>query len=477
MHNRTLAWIAPAVLIPFVLTAAPAQASHVPGEVIVHFVQPPDRQMLAQVERSLGQDVEWYVPKHAPHAKGNPGEPHPLSYYRIARIDATANLEAMSGRVAALASVQRAMKNGTPEPTHTPNDPMFPQQWPHQKINSEAGWDVSTGDTSIIVGIIDTGCLLTHEDLQAHIWVNDDPPNGVDDDNNGFIDDTNGWDFVQNDNTVDDVFGHGTEVSGISAGMIDNGVGVAGIANLTIMTAKWWHTSGTDFSVAESTYYSVDNGAHVVNMSLNCQCLMPMTEAAINYADANDVIVVAAAGNSSTSQPGYPSAYPAAIAVCAITQNDQLAGFSNWGSHLDCGAPSPDIVTTSHTGDTAYTTTFGGTSAASPHVAGLAGLVLSADPSLTPAEVRALINDNAQDLGAPGFDVIFGNGRIDVGATMAALGPGCPDFNGDGNVGTADLLQLLDDWGPCAGCPTDLNGDGNVGTADLLELLSVWGPC
>ena len=99
--------------------------------------------------------------------------------------------------------------------------------------------------------------------------MNDDPINGVDDDNNGFVDDLYGWDFVQNDNGIEDVFGHGTEVSGIIGAPINNGTGVAGMGNLTVMAAKWWHNSGSDESVADSVYYAVDNGARVLNLSIS----------------------------------------------------------------------------------------------------------------------------------------------------------------------------------------------------------------
>ena len=458
-----------------------ARGPHVPGEVIIRFTELPDEARLGVVESVLGQSAlagaaQWRALRHAPHAKGQPGQPHPLSYYRLLTVDPGTDVEALARRLANLPGVDYASTNAKPEPSHIPNDPMFPDQWSHTKISSAAGWDISTGDTSIIVGMVDTGCLLAHEDLQNHIWVNDDPPNGIDDDLNGFVDDTNGWDFVQNDNTLDDVFGHGTQASGLAAAQIDNGVGLAGIANLTILTAKWWHSSGTDSTVAESVFYAVDNGAHVVSMSLGCQCLLRMTEDALNYAHANNVVVVSAAGNSATSEPGYPAAYENSMAVAAIDINDQLAGFSNWGAHLDVGAPSPNVLSTGPGGVSAYVT-FGGTSAAAPHVAGLAGLVLSVDPTLTNDEVRALINDNADDLGNPGFDDFFGHGRINLAATLAAIGPSCPDLDGSGAVDTADLLDLLANWGRCAGCAADLNNDGQVNTTDLLELLANWGPC
>ena len=460
------------------LAPADEPAPFIAGQIVVKFADQPGPRTMARVERVLGPNVHWQAPRHAPHAKGMPNQPHPLSYWRLAVVDPQADVLAISAQVSALRGVVFAGPNGRPEPTHVPNDPLYPQQWAHQKISSEGAWDVSTGNTDIIIGIIDTGCLIAHEDLQANIWVNDDPPNGLDDDGNGFIDDTNGWDFVSNSNNIADVFGHGTQVSGISAGVIDNGVGIAGMANLTIMTSKWWHQSGSDFSVAESVFYAVDNGAHVLNLSLSCGCLMPMTEDAVNFAYNNGVVVVASAGNGGNSNPHYPAAYPNVMSVSAITMNDNLAGFSSWGSHLDVTAPSPDILAPNNQGVSSYTSSFGGTSAASPHVAGLAGLVLSVDPTLTPDEVRAFINENTDDVGDPGFDNFFGNGRINSSATIAALGLPCPaDLDDNGTVGASDVLGLLGAWGTDPGGPPDLDDDGTVGASDLLLMLGDWGPC
>ena len=453
-------------------------APFIAGQILVKFADQPGPITMASVERVLGPRVRWQSPRHAPHAKGMPNQPHPLSYWRLAVVRPRTDVVAASAEIAALPGVVFAGPNGRPEPTHVPNDPLYPQQWAHQKISSEGAWDVSTGNTDIIIGIIDTGCLIAHEDLQANIWVNDDPPNGIDDDGNGFIDDTNGWNFVNNNNDIADVFGHGTQVSGISAGVVDNGIGVAGMANLTIMTTKWYDSSGSDFSVAESVFYAVDNGAHVLNLSLTCLCLMPMTEDAVNFAYDNGVTVVAAAGNYGDSTPAYPAAYPNVMAVSAITVNDTLAWFSSWGPHLDVAAPSPGILTPSNQGVSSYSSNFGGTSAASPLVAGLAGLILSIDPALTPDEVRALINENTDDVGDPGFDNFFGNGRINAGAAVAALGSPCPaDLDGNETVGASDVLGLLAAWGTDPGGPPDLDDDGTVSASDLLLMLGNWGPC
>lgn len=485
MPSKTLlSVVIGSAVLAFAGTSAAAEnppvddAPFVPGEIIIKFTQQPGASALARVEAALGGDVTWRAPQHAPHYKDQPGVPHPLSYFRIAVLSAEADVWGLSDHVAALPGVDFASTNNTPEPTGVPNDPRFGDQWSHTKINTPAAWDINSGSTDIIIGVIDTGLRISHEDIAAHVWQNDDPPNGVDDDGNGFIDDTNGWDFVQNDNSIDDVFGHGTQVSGIIGSPINNATGIAGMGNLTIMTGKWWHTGGSDESVADSIFYCVDNGARVLNLSLSCGCELPMTETAVNYAHDNGVLVVCAAGNGGTDFPHFPASYPNAMSISAVDINDNLPSFSSFGEFLDVCAPSPDILAPSESGDSDYTETFRGTSAATPHVAGLAGLVLSVDPSLTHDEVRAAINDNATDLGAPGFDNFHGNGRIDCLATLTAVAPACSaDLNGDNAIDPADLAVLLGAWGPNPGHPADLNGDSVVDAADLAVLLGSWGPC
>jgi len=460
--------------------ADPQIAPHAPGEIIVKFVNLPTDAILAQIGGLLGGDVRWTAPQHAPHAKGKPGVAHPLAYWRVAHLDAEADVIDMSGIVSGLPGVVLASTNNRPQPAGgSPNDPLYSQQWSHVSMNSEAGWAISTGDTSMIVGIIDTGVRVTHEDLAAHVWVNTaDPINGVDDDNNGFIDDNLGWNFDSGNNNVDDVFGHGTQVSGIVGAEMNNGLGIAGIGNVTLMAAKWWHNGGTDASVAGAVTYAVDNGAQVVNLSLGCGCLLPMSEDAVNYAHDNDVVVVCSAGNSGTTNPNYPASYSNAMSISAVDINDLHPSFSSYGPLVDVAAPSPGIYTCGQAGDSDYNSGFRGTSASAPHVAALAALIRVVNPALTNVEVRAAINANATDIGEPGFDEFFGNGKINIGDTLAAVQlAGCSaDLDGDNTVGISDLLQLLAAWGPCE-CFEDIDGDGVVGINDFLDLLANWGAC
>jgi thermitase len=472
MHSAPAA----CALAASLLVAAPALAAddaveglYAPGEVVVRFHQPPGEGLVKAVGGALSPDATWRAMRHAPHAKDQPGTPHPLSYYRIYFVEQDADVRGLAAMIAQHPAVDVATVNGLPTPAFTPDDPLWPQQWAHGKINTAGAWDFETGDTSIVVGVIDTGVVTNHEDLIGHVWINpgEIPGNGIDDDANGFIDDTFGWNFASNNSNVSDVYSHGTQVSGIVGAKVNNGVGVAGIGNFTLLTSKWWHLSGTDATVAESVFYAVDNGAHVLNMSLGCQCPLPLTEAACNYATVHGVVNVAAAGNA-FGAVGWPAKYPNVMAISAVTINDVKADFSNFGPEIDVAAPSPDILTTGSFGATSYDSAFGGTSAASPHVAGLAALVLSVDPTLSPEEVRALINENATDLGAPGFDNLFGHGRINVAATIRAIAAQCAaDCNGDGQANVFDFLcfqGLVTNNDPKADC----TGDGEVNIFDWL---------
>lgn len=460
--------IAKLVLLSIVLIGSPMVGQEfVPGEMIIQFAQQPERQTLQEVERVLGTEVTWQKLQHAKHAKGMPNQPHPLSFVRIASFDEKTEVEPLCDKVVALDGVSLASVNRMPMPTFTPNDPIFNTQFNHQLIDSEDAWDISLGSTDIVIGLIETGCRVTHEDLEPHIWINDDPINGVDDDNNGLVDDMFGWNFARNNRLVNEFCLHGTQVAGIAAAKIDNGLGVAGVSNATILVAKWFHQSGDDCSVAESVFYAVDNGAHVLNMSLGCPDPLPLTEMAVNFAHANGVVVVAASGNAGNFGVDFPAAYPVAIAVGATDFNDEVRDFSNTGPNLDVVAPS-DVPSTRGTNDSQYDPSFNGTSSATPHVAGLVALMLSVNPSLTPEEIRTAIRENADDLGAEGFDNVFGAGRINVGATIQAISVLLGDVNRDGSVDLLDVQPFVDLLSSNQfQAEADVNQDGVV---DLLDI-------
>ncbi len=218
-------------------------------------------------------------------------------------------------------------------------------------IDALEAWNVTTGSADVVVAIIDTGVDLNHPDLQSNIWVNtgEIPNNGNDDDGNGYVDDVNGWDFLVNDNDPRDANGHGTHVAGTIAAVGDNSGGVTGISWSTrIMALRFldaWGLGTTSDAIA-AIEYANDMGADIINNSWGGSGYVQALRDAI---DASDALVVCAAGNSgrnTDNAPHYPSSYASAniIAVAATNQDDQLAGFSNYGSaSVDVAAPGTHI--------------------------------------------------------------------------------------------------------------------------------------
>ncbi len=305
-----------------------------------------------------------------------------------------------------------------------PNDPYYsPYQWHMTRIGMEDAWPLSTG-AGAIVAINDTGVKQSLADLAQTNFMP-------------------GYDFINNDNDPTDDEGHGSHVCGTVAQSTNNGIGVTGVAyGCTIMPVKVLNSqgSGSYDQIADGIYYAVDHGAHIINMSLSGTTDLQVLRDAVNYAWNNGVLVVCAAGNDSTSSPRYPAAYPNSVSVSATNYLDQLAGYSNYGSTIDICAPGGDGNDYNGDGymDGVLQNTFGasgdgyyfytGTSMATPHVAGTAALVKSADMALTNSGIRDILETTAQDLGNPGWDQYFGNGLVDAYAAVnEALGGSPPD--------------------------------------------------
>ena len=307
-------------------------------------------------------------------------------------------------------------------------------------------WDAGyTGSSNVVVGVIDEGIQVTHPDLAANIWVNprEVAGNGIDDDANGFIDDINGWDFANRDNTVFDgaanpvIDEHGTHVSGTIGGVGGNGVGVAGVNwNVKIVSAKFLGTTGgTTTDAISAINYLVDlkvrGGVNLVaiNNSWGGGAFSQALSDAINAAGDQNILFVAAAGNSGTNNdvtPSYPSNYDCSrggtrgwdcvVAVAAIDSAGGLATFSQYGATtVDIGAPGVAITSTVPNG--AYAS-FNGTSMATPHVTGAAALCASMDPTLSAAAIRNAIIQSAAPTASLAGRTVTG-GRLDVGAMMS----------------------------------------------------------
>jgi subtilisin family serine protease len=317
-----------------------------------------------------------------------------------------------------------------------PDDAMFDQQWALNNegqtggdvdadIDAPESWDRYTNGSNVVVAVIDTGVKYDHEDLANNMWVNEGeiPGNGVDDDENGFIDDVYGYDFVNNDGDPMDDNQHGTHCAGIIGADTNNGVGIAGTAhNAQIMAVKFLSASGSGGTSAaiQSVLYAVDNGATILSNSWGGGGFSQALMDAIQYAHDNDVMFIAAAGNSSRNtdaSPNYPSGYDVAnvLSVASTTHIDSRSSFSNYGATtVDLGAPGSDILSTIHTGGYA---SLSGTSMATPYVSGAAVLIRSNFPHLSAQDVKEILMSTVDPIPALEGLTVTG-GRLNVEAAL-----------------------------------------------------------
>jgi len=327
-----------------------------------------------------------------------------------------------------------------------PNDSYMSQLWGLRNygqsggtagadINAESAWNLTTGSSSVVVGVIDTGVDYTHVDLAANIWTNpgEIAGNGIDDDGNGFVDDVHGYDFANNDADPMDDHGHGTHCAGTIAGVGNNGRGVAGVnwsgsvMGLKFITADGWgYTSDAIQAVNYATMMRASYGVNVrvLSNSWGGGSYSSSLYSAVQASAAADILFVAAAGNSSTNNdvtPHYPSNYNLAnvLSVAASDRNDQLAYFSNYGtSTVHLAAPGMSIYSTMPGGSYGW---MSGTSMATPHVAGVAGLAWSFAPGSSMAEIRNAILQGTDSLGSLSSFVATG-GRLNAYNTLQQLG-------------------------------------------------------
>jgi thermitase len=285
------------------------------------------------------------------------------------------------------------------EVTLVPNDTNYSKQWGLNRILAAGAWDISTGSTSMVVAILDTGVDETHPDLSPKMIA--------------------GYDFSNNDALPHDEHGHGTHVAGIAAAATNNGLGIAGldwnarIMPVQVIASNGW---GSDSDAIEGINYASSHGARVINMSFGGGGSNALFQDAVNSAWANGVVLIASAGNDDNDVFNYPAAYEHVIAVTASTKGDAKADFSNYGSYIDLAAPGVDILSTVPNNKYEY---YSGTSMAAPFVTGLASLIYGRVPGLTPTEVETALKDTADDILNPGWDQYSGYGRINAQAALA----------------------------------------------------------
>jgi subtilisin family serine protease len=277
-----------------------------------------------------------------------------------------------------------------------PSDPEWPSQWGPVAIRAPDAWDVEDGDVTVKVAIVDSGIDAAHPDFAG-------------------VPIELGTDYVELDATPQDENGHGTHVAGIVAAARDNGEGVAGVANVTLVVVRVLDASarGNCLNVALAILEATARGASVINLSLQCSTDYAPLHLAIQAATRAGVLIVAAGGNVGAGGPcpSYPGLYDEVLAVAALDSATSVAEYSCHGPDIEVAAPGSGIVSTWPGGGYAW---LSGTSMAAPHVAGVAALVKAREPFLDGAALHARLAATAVDIGPPGRDDDSGHGRVDA---------------------------------------------------------------
>ena len=316
-----------------------------------------------------------------------------------------------------------------PELAYTPNDSIISdpvKTWHLIMINAFSAWDITKGDTTVVVGITDTGWDNTHPDLVGNAKKNyNDPINGADDDGDGYIDNFIGWDLGNNDNDAQlEGSNHGTHVSGLAAAATDNGIGIASIGfNTKFMPLKISNSAGILTQAYQGVVYAADHGCFIINCSWGSTTPGEFQKDVIDYAIINKgCLVVGACGNDGNEVLFYPAAYDGVLTVAASEESDLKKNNSNYGYYVDISAPGENMWST--IGGGSYGNN-GGTSMAAPVVSGAAALVKAMNPSYTNQQVAAVLRATAFDMNPlnPTYFDKLGNGRLDVSNALTATSP------------------------------------------------------
>lgn len=370
-----------------------------------------------------------------------------------------------------------------------PNDTYYSMQWNLTQISMPEAWDITTGSSSVKVGIIDSGIDYSHPDLSENMYRNDKeiPNNGIDDDGNGFIDDYYGYDFYEYKGDPKDVEFHGTACASVIGAVGNNMQGVSGVnwdVSLVALKAGYLNSEGQLLirisAAIRAINYANDNSIPILSCSYG-------SYDAVNTAEYNAIknyygLFVASAGNDGTdnnTKPRYPGAHDLdnIISVAASDHSGNLPDWSNFGAtSVDLAAPgsgAPMVLFPPYS-DVDYT--FSGTSAACPHVAGAAALLLSHDDTLTTAELKeALLGGVDQNSTLDGKCVT--GGRLNVYKALTNISPQLPyDINGDGEITLEDLSLIIYNYYMVSEGNTkwdnakafDTDGNGRIGLLDIM---------
>ncbi|MGV3659257.1 MAG: S8 family serine peptidase [Prosthecobacter sp.] len=399
---------------------------------------------LAGAVRSMGCSVVSQIPGSA------------IYLVKIVSVDGGSlpnAIQALSGRKDVIAYAE---PDHIVHATVIPNDPRFGEQWSLRNTGQNSGtvdadidapeaWDTTTGSSSVVVAVLDSGLDHTHPDLAANVWSNpgEIAGNGVDDDGNGYIDDVRGWNFLNGNSTTTDSGYHGTHVSGIIGAVAYNTAGISGVAwQVRLMPLKFLDYSGFGATSAaiSAVNYARMKGAHIINHSWGMGAFSQPLKDAIDAAGAAGMLNVCAAdngnGRNEDVSPNYPSGYASAsvLSVASTTNTDALSTTSDYGpATVHLGAPGTNILSTAP-GNAYYN--LSGTSMATPHVSGIAVLLKAHKPSLTGTDLKAILHTTV-DLIPPLTGRITTGGRanarraLDGVSEISVVASTGADFAGD----------------------------------------------
>ncbi|MEA1988388.1 MAG: PKD domain-containing protein [Pseudomonadota bacterium] len=317
----------------------------------------------------------------------------------VATFDSVGKELAISKIIMASGAVKFAEPDYEVAMVQTPDDASFSKQWHHQAINATQAWDVTTGDPSVLVGVCDTGVDSDHPDLSANLVLP-------------------GYNAADGSTYIEDVHGHGSGTIGTIAAVGNNATGVAGVNwSVGILPVKI-NISDTNSSayistMAECIGWSADQGAKVVNLSYGGIQYSTIDDAATYLRNLGGLLFMSA-GNDGLHQDSFPD-YNSFVAVGATDQSNVKAGFSNWGEYVDIVAPGVSIQTTYK--DAGYVS-YSGTSFSSPVVAGVAALMHSIKPGISPSEVENSLFNTALNVGDP---LLYGHGLVDAQAAVNSV--------------------------------------------------------
>ncbi|GAB3572567.1 hypothetical protein GCM10027345_03940 [Hymenobacter daeguensis] len=398
----------------------------------------------AALEAALNALSATAIQQKFPHALApSPERPGSVDLRGIYQCQTATAFDKARAQLLATGAVEYVEPLYIREPLYQPNDPLADStltsltasQYYLKQIKAYRAWDVTRGDSSIVIGITDGGVRLTHLDLAPQIKHNyADPINGLDDDGDGYVDNFTGWDLANNDNDpgYDVAIVHGSLVAGVSSARADNGTGLAGVGNRCrfLPLNIYPNTATGSFAGYEAIVYAADHGCQVINMSWGGPGGYSRFEQdVVTYAAVNrDAVLVAAAGNTNADLLFYPASYDHVVSVSGVDNTDRKVGSATFSHRVDLVAPGVSILTVygyhaangGGPADNDYTAV-GGTSFAAPMVAAAAALVRRQFPTYNADQVAARLRQTTDNVDALNTTWAgrLGTGRLNMVQALA----------------------------------------------------------